>query len=306
MNYFKLILVALVMFCANAAAQTLGIKSSSVTKVDGKVLVSLELSSSDVRNRGWNNVVFKPVLTDGQNVQELKTMTLKRNSKQDASYKAKTTYQDWMANAKLKVTREVMNANKQVLNSQETLIKTSFADETVAAASNTKSTVSTASTMAGLIGSYMEPEEDVADKQNKVELYLSLDEMRICENITPELLTLRQLYEVAQSYRDENPEKFYEVITKSVKLFQASPIANLNAASISIERGDLTAAGEYLKNARMGTVEYKNVRGIYELMTGNFNEGIRLLKSAKSSGCAEASSNLDYFFANYQVFAAGN
>ena len=41
---------------------------------------------------------------------------------------------------------------------------------------------------------------------------------------------------------------------------------------------------------------YKSCRGVYELMTGNTYEGIRILKAAKAEGSEEAAYNLNVFF----------
>ena len=46
------------------------------------------------------------------------------------------------------------------------------------------------------------------------------------------------------------------------------------------------------------SLAYKNCRGVYELMTGNTYEGIRMLKAAKTEGSEEASYNLNVFFEN--------
>lgn len=49
------------------------------------------------------------------------------------------------------------------------------------------------------------------------------------------MLSLRELYTVAISYKN-TPEQFYKIIDISVKIYPASPVANLNAAAAAIER----------------------------------------------------------------------
>ena len=56
------------------------------------------------------------------------------------------------------------------------------------------------------------------------------------------MLSLRELYTVAISYKNI-PEQFYKIIDISVKIYPASPVANLNAAAAAIERGNTQAAG---------------------------------------------------------------
>ena len=77
---------------------------------------------------------------------------------------------------------------------------------------------------------------------------------------------------------ENTPEQFYKIIDISVKIYPASPVANLNAAAAAIERGNTQAAGRYLQMASHETLAYKNCRGAYELLCNNTYEGIRLLK----------------------------
>ncbi len=144
-------------------------------------------------------------------------------------------------------------------------------------------------------GSYLSPESDAMDERNQRDLNFSLEEAQVMMNVNPQILSLKELFTVAMSYKEDR-EKFYSIISTSVKLFPTHPIANLNAASMAIELGDVEAASKYLQIAPYESLAYKNCRGAYELMIGNIYEGMRLLKSAKSEGSEEAGYNLDVFF----------
>ena len=87
-------------------------------------------------------------------------------------------------------------------------------------------------------GSYVSPESDATDERNQKELNFSLDEARVIAEINPQMLSLRELYTVAISYKN-TPEQFYKIIDISVKIYPASPVANLNAAAAAI----VTATG---------------------------------------------------------------
>ena len=100
---------------------------------------------------------------------------------------------------------------------------------------------------------------------------------------------------------ENTPEQFYKIIDISVKIYPASPVANLNAAAAAIERGNTQAAGRYLQMASHETLAYKNCRGAYELLCNNTYEGIRLLKAAKAEGSEEATYNLKIFFESNQT-----
>lgn len=147
----------------------------------------------------------------------------------------------------------------------------------------------------GYKGAYVAPESDAMEKRNKENLYFSIEEAQVMANMNPEILSLKELYDVAMSYKDDK-DKFYQLIATSVKLYPTLPIANLNAASMAIELGDAEAAAKYLQMSPYDTLAYKNCRGVYELMCGNIYEGMRLLKSAKTEGSEEAGYNLEFFF----------
>ncbi|MDO4165535.1 MAG: DUF3868 domain-containing protein [Bacteroides sp.] len=149
-------------------------------------------------------------------------------------------------------------------------------------------------------GSYISPESDATDERNQKELNFSLDEARVIAEVNPQMLSLRELYTVAISYKND-PVQFYRIIDTSVKIYPASPVANLNAAAAAIERGNAQAAGRYLQMASHDNLAYKNCRGAYELMCNNTYEGIRLLKAAKAEGSEEATYNLKIFFESKQT-----
>ena len=72
--------------------------------------------------------------------------------------------------------------------------------------------------------------------------------------------------------------------------------AKMGAAAI--EQGNTQSISKFLSMAPHDNLAYKNCRGVYELMTGNTYEGIRMLKAAKTEGSEEASYNLNVFFEN--------
>ena len=75
------------------------------------------------------------------------------------------------------------------------------------------------------------------------------------------------------------------------------PSSSVNPAA-AIEQGDTKSASKFLSMALHEGLAYKSCRGVYELMTGNTYEGIRILKAAKAEGSEEAAYNLNVFFEN--------
>lgn len=86
----------------------------------------------------------------------------------------------------------------------------------------------------------------------------------------PQLLSLQEMYMVAQTY-EPGSDEFNEVFDIAVRLFPEDETANLNAAITNMQKGDLAAAEKYLAKAG-GSKEAKQVRGILEEMKKEQNE----------------------------------
>ena len=238
---------------------------------------------------------------------------------QQIEYCASIKAEDWMQFGEIVLKREDRDENgttikSEILSIPNQKITTSLYQATdnidiskqydvtdntampVAVDTDTNNNVSTPNSNISIYkGSFLPPDIDATDERNKKELKFDLEEARVMVDINPRILSLRELFTVAISYKD-NKEMFYKIIDISVKSYPADPIANLNAASAAIERGNIHEAGRYLQMATRDTLAYKNCRGVYELLTSNIYEGIRLLKAAKAEGSEEAAYNLEQFF----------
>lgn len=237
---------------------------------------------------------------------------------QEIEYRASVPAENWMQFAEIVLKREDRNEdgmkikseilpmpNQKVTTSLYQAAGTNYTEPSYSAetpvlpiADNTVSSSMTASAPVSenfYKGSFLPPESDATDERNKKELNFNLEEARVMIDVNPRILSLRELYTVALSYK-EDKEMFYRIIDISVKSYPADPVANLNAASAAIERGNIRDAGRYLQMASRETLAYKNCRGVFELLTNNTYEGIRLLKSAKAEGSEEAAYNLKQFF----------
>lgn len=241
---------------------------------------------------------------------------------QTIDYRASLPVADWMQQATLNLKKEIINGNGDKIQNETISLPTQATDicipskvtetsipqqdrsrENSPAVSLSAPLVTehrpVSSTQLRFKGSYVSPESDATDERNQKELNFSLDEARVIAEINPQMLSLRELYTVALSYKND-PQQFYKIIDISVKIYPASPVANLNAAAAAIERGNKQAAGRYLQMASHETLAYKNCRGTYELLCNNTYEGIRLLKAAKAEGSEEATYNLKLFFESNQ------
>lgn len=106
----------------------------------------------------------------------------------------------------------------------------------------------------------------------------------------PQQLSLEELFMVAQSY-DAGSQPFNEVFEIAVRLFPEDATANLNAACITLQRGEWDAAERYLEKSG-DTPEAVHARGILAMKKERYEEAHRLLEQAKEGGVQEAASNL--------------
>lgn len=83
----------------------------------------------------------------------------------------------------------------------------------------------------------------------------------------PQLLSLNELFMVAQTYASDSRE-FIEVMEIAVRLFPANPVANLNAAICCLNAGKVDAAKSYLDKAGQ-SAEALNARKVYEQQISN-------------------------------------
>lgn len=244
---------------------------------NGKQKQRLYLRNQILRKKNDRQETGKAYLVEG--VDEDYSRTLR--------YQTSLPAESWMNGASLLLQRTIINS-KGEQSLKDTLIMaqeqhaTPVADKPIVTSIKYK-------------GAYVSPATDDVDIRNQKELNFNLEEAKIMADINPQMLSLRELYTVALSYAEDRA-KFYQIISTSVKLYPVHPVANLNAAAAAIEQGDIKAAGKFLSMALHEGLAYKNCRGVYELMTGNTYEGIRILKAAKAEGSEEASYNLNVFF----------
>ncbi|WP_291529044.1 DUF3868 domain-containing protein [Bacteroides sp. UBA939] len=100
---------------------------------------------------------------------------------------------------------------------------------------------------------------------------------------SPHLLSLQEMYRIAETYQPGS-EEFNEVFRIAVDTFSNDPIANLNAAAMEIEKGDLSTAKEYLAKADPQAGETLNNLGVIALTEGDLDAAERYFNAAKAAG----------------------
>lgn len=108
----------------------------------------------------------------------------------------------------------------------------------------------------------------------------------------PQQLSLDEMFRLAQSY-DKGSDEFKEVFDVAVRMFPDDPIANVNAAAIELQRGNLQQAAIYLERADAQASATLVNKGVLALLQGDLDHAETYFKQAQSLGAPEAAANLE-------------
>lgn len=120
-----------------------------------------------------------------------------------------------------------------------------------------------------------------------------LEESKEIINKRPQLMSLQEIYRVAQSY-EPGSEEFNHAFQVAATLFPDDPTANLNAAAMEIQKGgDMSSAKKYLARADRKAAETLNNLGVIAMLEGDLDVAEKYFLAAKEAGLsAEADANL--------------
>ncbi|WP_290539969.1 DUF3868 domain-containing protein [Alistipes sp.] len=119
----------------------------------------------------------------------------------------------------------------------------------------------------------------------------SVEEGKRILKTRPQLLSLNEMYLIAQTY-EPGSEEFKEVFDIAVRLYPDDRTANLNAANIALAEGALERAARHL--AKAGTSpEAVHAEGVYHLLKGDCAKAEGLLLRAEREGVRQAAGNLE-------------
>ncbi|EGJ72095.1 hypothetical protein Bcop_1914 [Bacteroides coprosuis DSM 18011] len=120
----------------------------------------------------------------------------------------------------------------------------------------------------------------------------SVEEAKVLLKTKPQLLSLEEMYLIAQTY-EVGSDEFQEVFDIAVRMYPKDPIANLNAANISLSKKNLEDAQRYLDRVEGDRAEKIHAQGVLEAMKGNLQEAKKLFEKAEQLGISEARENLE-------------
>ena len=119
----------------------------------------------------------------------------------------------------------------------------------------------------------------------------NLEEARRIIRERPQKLSLNEMYMVAGSYA-EGCDDFNQVFDVAVRMFPEDKVANLNAALVSMQRGDSISAAKFLEKAG-DSAEADNARGILAVKAEKYAEAKSYFEKAARAGLKAAQANLE-------------
>lgn len=120
-----------------------------------------------------------------------------------------------------------------------------------------------------------------------------LEEIKELLHTRPQYLSLQEIFRVAQTY-EPGSDAFNDTFLVAVTMYPDDATANLNAASMEIQRGgDLSAAKRYLKKADQAQGATLNNLGVIALLENDLDAASAYLERARTGGCKEADANLE-------------
>lgn len=125
-----------------------------------------------------------------------------------------------------------------------------------------------------------------------VRAYTDVYEIEKILKKSPQLLSLEEMFRLSQTY-EKGSEAFNEVFDIAVRMFPEDPTANINAAAMELQRGNLQQAARYLQRADVNSAATLNNLGVLNMLQGNLNEADKNFEKAIKLGSAEAAKNLD-------------
>ncbi len=116
----------------------------------------------------------------------------------------------------------------------------------------------------------------------RIKKFYDINEIAAIFEKNPKLLSLNELYLLANKYEQGTPE-YYKVFVTAASMYPESDVANLNAAGCSMSGGDLQAARTYLEKLKP-SAEADYAWGMLYAMSEDYGKALEKLKAAAKAG----------------------
>jgi len=119
----------------------------------------------------------------------------------------------------------------------------------------------------------------------------SVEEGKKILETNPSLLSLNEMYLIAQSY-PAGSAQFQRVFDIAARTYPGSDIANFNAAANALAGGDSAAAAKYLEKVKSRDAAFENNLGVLAALRGDYDKAAGHFAQAAKGGNAEAAKNM--------------
>jgi hypothetical protein len=116
---------------------------------------------------------------------------------------------------------------------------------------------------------------------------ISIERGKEIMRTNPRNLSLNELFRIAETYQPGS-EEFREVMEIAARTFPDSDVANNNAASAALVRGDVQQAAQFLVKVKNHDSDWNNNMGIVSFLQGNASKAAEHFRAAG----AKASNNV--------------
>ena len=107
----------------------------------------------------------------------------------------------------------------------------------------------------------------------------------------PSSMSLNEMFLLAQEYHPGEDE-FNEIFATAVRLYPRNDVANINAAAVALDNGEVPAAARYLSRVQDKTqAAYLNNMGILSFLQDDEDLAAQYFEQARAAGNAEARRN---------------
>ena len=122
--------------------------------------------------------------------------------------------------------------------------------------------------------------------------YTDVEEIRRIMAVSPQKLSLGEMFLLAQSL-EEGSDEYNEVFETAVRMYPNDPVANLNAANVAMDRNDLRTAERYLEKAGDGA-EAVYARGVLAALRGDYDRAAGYVEQAGAMGLGDTAEVIDH------------
>ena len=124
-----------------------------------------------------------------------------------------------------------------------------------------------------------------------IRIYTDVEEIKRIFRISPQKLSLNEFYHLAEQY-EPGTDAYNEVFDTAVRMYPDDAQANLNAANVAMQKGDLKRSAAYLQKAG-DSAEAVYARGVQAALSEDYPVALDYLKQARGLGVSQAGAAIE-------------